>query len=93
MQRVRRDRCEAGAGDRVSPVLSDVEQRAVAILARGPTTCARLGEELWGRNAAGNCSCPWARPAGALLKRLVECGVVHRVPDKHNTLYALKKSP
>jgi hypothetical protein len=74
--------------------LTAVEERAVAILARGPTTCARLGDELWGRNAAGNCSCPWARPAGALLKRLVRAGVVRRahVPNDHATLYELEKT-
>ena len=72
--------------------LSDVEQRAIRILERaGQTTCARLGEALWGRTGRGNCSCPWARPAGALLKRLVERGVVRRVLTAHLTLYELAK--
>ena len=77
-----------GVGD-----LTAIEQRAVDILARGPTTCARLGDALWGRRRSGNCSCPWARPAGALLKRLVKQGVVRRAPDKHATLYELVRRP
>lgn len=77
-----------GAGE-----LTAVEQRAVAVLSRGPTTCARLGDALWGRRGSGNCSCPWARPAGALLKRLVERGVVRRIPGEYATLYELARSP
>jgi hypothetical protein len=72
--------------------LSDVEQRAVDALASGPQTCANLGSALWGERPVGsNCSCPWARPAGAVLKRLLKRGIVCRVPDKHHTLYGLVK--
>jgi len=66
-----------GVGD-----LTAIEQRAVDILARGPTTCARLGDALWGRRRSGNCSCPW-----------VKQGVVRRAPDKHATLYELVRRP
>jgi len=69
--------------------VTDIEERAFRILAEGPITCARLGERLWGKTGRGNCSCPWARPAGALLKRLRERGLVRRAPDKHHTLYEL----
>lgn len=73
--------------------LSAVEERAVRVLERaGPTTCARLGEALWGRPGRGACSCPWARPAGALLKRLVVRGVVRRVPSRPITLYELRRA-
>jgi len=52
-------------------------------------TCANLGSVLWGRNVAGNCSCPWARPAGKVVKRLRTYGLVerHRVTGDPRTFY------
>jgi hypothetical protein len=71
--------------------LSAVEQRAVHLLERGPMRCSELGELLWGveRRSAG--TCPWARAAGALVKRLRERGLVRRAhaPDDRRTLYEL----
>jgi len=53
-------------------------------------TCANLGDELWStKKIAGNCSCPYARPAGAIVKRLRARGLVerHRVDGDHRTFY------
>jgi hypothetical protein len=80
----------------MTPVLSAIEQRAVDIIKeRGHVTCAQLGDALWGESGrGGNSTCPWARSAGKVIKRLVECGVVQRVPDAYRaggTLYELRK--
>ena len=73
--------------------LSPVEARALQILRdRGPQTCARLGEALWGRTGNGNCSCPWARPAGALLHKMLAKGLVRKEYDEHFILWAAKRS-
>jgi hypothetical protein len=73
----------------VYPTLGEADQRALAILReRGPLPCSQLGEALWGRRGAGNCSCPWARPAGRLLHRLLKLGLVHRTHDAHFTLWS-----
>jgi hypothetical protein len=66
-----------------------IEQAALAYLRKyGPQTCANLGAALWGdRLVAGNCSCPWARPAGAVLHRLKARGLVARYSDGHHTLW------
>jgi hypothetical protein len=63
-------------------------------------TCAQLGFELWqGGRGAGlaplykrgyhNCSCPFARPAGAMVKRLKAKGYVRRriIANDHLTYY------
>lgn len=67
-------------------------------------TCAQLGYELWqgGRGAGfapintrkySSCSCPYARPAGAMVKRLVKKGLVRRkyVNGDHRTFYEATK--
>jgi hypothetical protein len=64
----------------------------------GPMTCANLGAELWsgGRGAGasalnhrsyGNCSCPFARPAGRMVARMVQAGFAERTYVDHRTLY------
>ena len=59
--------------------LSVIEQRALLVIVKSNgATCANLGAELWGRAGNGNCSCPWARPAGKVVKRLRELGLVRR---------------
>lgn len=60
--------------------LTPTEKRAMAILIKhGPTSCAMLGDTLWGRKRAGsNCSCPYARPAGKVVKSLIAKGLVER---------------
>jgi hypothetical protein len=69
--------------------LGEADKRALAILRRGGAmTCARLGEALWGRTGKGNCSCPWARPAGKLLHRLRRLGLVRREATEHHTLWS-----
>lgn len=58
--------------------MTEIDARALAIIVkRGPISCANLGDELWNRRrSAGNCSCPYARPAGKVVKRLRELGLV-----------------
>jgi hypothetical protein len=57
----------------------DLEGRALEYLRKhGPVSCASLGDVLWGKPGRGNCSCPWARPAGALLHRMLKRNLVTR---------------
>jgi hypothetical protein len=57
--------------------LSLLDARALLVVVKNNgITCARLGDELWGWHTAGNCSCPWARPAGVVMKRLRVAGLV-----------------
>lgn len=77
--------------------MTEIEKRALVILARGPTTCAVLGSELWANAhpGAGNCSCPFARPAGSLIKKLRARGLVERhYPDRRDprTLYTVTEA-
>ena len=64
--------------------LTDVELRALHALKRGPMSAANLGNELWQR-ARGSSSCPFARPAGAILSRLRKLGLTELVPAKDRT--------
>ena len=70
------------------------------LIKHGPISCANLGAELWhgGRGAGlpplnkrgyGNCSCPFARPAGRLVQRLVRDGLAERHYEEHDerTMY------
>ena len=70
--------------------LSQSEARALLLIVKYVSiTCAWLGQELWGKPGRGNCSCPWARPAGVVIKRLRARGFVeryHRAGDPR-TLY------
>lgn len=69
------------------------EERALKLLARGPMSCASLGDALWStRKSAGNCSCPYARPAGALIKRLRARGLVEHGYDVDHFVYQLTAS-
>ena len=84
---------EAEGGD-VMRALTKAENLALDTLLRlrHPTSAANLGALMWGRSGFGNCSCPWARPAGAVLARLRKLPVplVERVPAPGRTdLYAL----
>lgn len=72
--------------------LSQVEARALLATVKYVwITCANLGAELWGKDfaVAGNCSCPFARPAGGVVKRLRALGLVerHYVAGDPRTLY------
>ena len=59
--------------------LSDLDARALLIVVKNNwITCARLGDQLWGKPGRGNCSCPWARPAGVVVKRLRKRGLVEQ---------------
>jgi hypothetical protein len=74
----------------VNTELSQSEARALlAVVKYVAITCANLGAELWGKAGRGNCSCPWARPAGAVIKKLRARGFVdrHRVPGDPRTFY------
>lgn len=55
--------------------MSDIDNKALALLTE-PTTCTELGEELWGGVRKRQC---YARPAGKIIKRLVEAKLVERV--------------
>jgi len=66
--------------------LSPLDARALLIIVkRTGITCANLGAELWGRRAYVNCSCPWARPAGVVMKRLRLAALVE-IDRKENVL-------
>lgn len=71
--------------------LSLLDARALLVMFKhNRITCANLGSELWGSptRGSGNCSCPWARPAGVVIKRLRELGLVERDRrEKVLTLY------
>lgn len=72
--------------------MTETETRALAIIVeRGSVTCANLGGELWKdshRGKGSGSSCPFARPAGRIVKSLIEQGLVERdFSDKHHTLY------
>lgn len=70
--------------------LSEAEARALfALVKHVYMTCAVLGAQLWGTKNLSNCSCPWARPAGAVIKKLKARGFVerHYVMGDHRTLY------
>lgn len=62
--------------------MTDIEKRALAVLAAATNREQLLGpnfvgDQLWGANSArrsGNCSAPYARPAGKLLNRLRDRG-------------------
>lgn len=61
--------------------LSPLDARALLVIMKwnGHVTCANLGSELWSEGRPpGNCSCPWARPAGVVIKRLLAAGLVER---------------
>ena len=57
--------------------LSAIEARALGVIVlHGEITCANLGDLLWHKGGRGNCSCPFARPAGLVIKRLRKLGLV-----------------
>ena len=85
----RRGRQGKREGEAVTP--SKVEATALlALIKWNGMTCALLGNELWhnGRGR-GNCSCPFARPAGAVVKRLRAMGFAekYRIPGDPRTFY------
>lgn len=60
--------------------MTHIMWRALELVAdKGPIRCSHLGDLLWpkGRRAAG-CSCPYARPAGAVAARLAKLGLIER---------------
>ena len=73
--------------------LTETEERALRLLVERPWTCANLGDALWGGDRrSGNCSCPYARPAGRIVASLRGKGLVEREPDRHHTLYAATRA-
>lgn len=78
-------------------MLEMAENAAMEHLSRGPMTCANLGWLLWGARKGRqtwNCSCPFARPAGRVLRGLAKRGLVGTVPHKSGdvlTLWALTR--
>lgn len=65
---------------------SPIERRAIKILRkRGPMTASNLGAELWG--TASRKPQAYARPAGRLLKRLRDAGLVVRSPHEVLTMW------
>ncbi len=70
--------------------LSESEARALLIIVKhGYVSCANLGNDLWHKGGRDNCSCPFARPAGAVIKKLRARGFVERHHSAHDprTLY------
>ena len=72
---------------------TEAELKFMAVMAEnGPSRCAWLGERMWGADSHGavNCSCPFARPAGKMIKRLRQLGLVaDPVRDKYGSKYHL----
>lgn len=58
------------------PTEADLRALQVLKAERGRLSCTQVGERLWGRPARSPQS--WARPAGKVLRRLVEVGWVAR---------------
>ncbi|MBV8722465.1 MAG: winged helix-turn-helix transcriptional regulator [Candidatus Eremiobacteraeota bacterium] len=60
--------------------MTPIEARALRLIIKhGPITCANLGDHLWpDKPRPSSCSCPFARPAGAVVKRLKARGLVER---------------
>ncbi len=70
--------------------LTESEARALLVIVKHVyISCANLGEELWHKPGRANCSCPWARPAGAVVKKLRARGFVdrYRVDGDSRTFY------
>ena len=66
----------------------DADDRALALLReRGPMTCSRLGELLWGERTNRPGTAPYARAAGRVLARLARAGLVRKEHDGHHTLW------
>lgn len=79
---------DATYGNRDTPI----EVRALRAIGKHVRISpANLGAVLWGWHTASNCSCPWARPAGAVIKRLRKQGLVERVHDKSGNDRSLYK--
>jgi hypothetical protein len=75
--------------------LTESEAKALLYLVkRVYGTCAMLGEHLWHKPGRGNCSCPWARPAGGVIKRLRARGFVQRkrISGDPRTFYEATRS-
>jgi len=68
-----------------APRLTEIEARALACIRDfgRPVSAANLGDMVWRKGPQdrryGNCSCPFARPAGKVLKRLREMGLTELV--------------
>ncbi len=78
-----------GAGRTVTKLSESEAKALIYVIKYGSITCANLGQELWGKPGRGNCSCPWARPAGAVIKKLRARGFVERdhIPGDPSTFY------
>ena len=68
--------------------LSEIEARVLNQIAKfnDNATCATVGSSIW-VSFAHNCSCPHARPAGAVIARLIKKGYVRRTDDKERVAY------
>jgi hypothetical protein len=67
--------------------LTPSDHRALALLVgcEGLVRPGHFGELLWpGHRGAGNCSCPHARPAGKVLKRLERAGLAEWVCESRS---------
>lgn len=58
--------------------MTESQREMLALLTPEPQRCAGLGERLWhhgrGNQASGTSTCPWARPAGKVLRHLEKLG-------------------
>jgi len=74
-------------------LLTKTQRLALGLIVKhGPVSCANLGDSLWGsrtHRGGSNCSCPFARPAGVVVKALVGLELVERcrVQNDVRTLY------
>ena len=89
---------EANVTPMIPPILTDTERRVLeAIRDCGrPASAANIGDKVWRRGPGdrryGNCSCPFARPAGRVLKRLREMGLTELVSaEDRSDLHGLTK--
>ena len=68
-----------------TPQLTNIEHHALHTLReRGPMTCTMLGEALWCSSKRPG-SAPYARPAGKVLRRLLEKKLVTPIFDPERT--------
>jgi hypothetical protein len=75
--------------------LTPTEVKALVVIGKHIfISCANLGAMLWGEDGyhGSNCSCPYARPAGRVVKSLLAKGLVQRRTDPDHILYELTRA-
>lgn len=67
--------------------MREIERKVLALLKR-PMTCNEVGENLWGGTGRNyQCTAPYARPAGKIVRRLQKKGLIRIIIDPDKTLW------